>query len=184
MNVNEDELIAMMPAAGSGRVSRYIDAINTVLEQYEINTLMRRAAFLATVAHETAQLHYMAEVWGPTRGQLRYDPPGSLATRLGNTKIGDGRRYRGRGLLMLTGRDNYARASEALGYDLVADPDIVETSPDWAAATAGWFWAANDLNTIADSEDFEAVTVAINGGTNGMQQRDWFYQRAIEVLPA
>lgn len=182
--ITEAELTQLMPGARAGDVARFTPAINTVLEQYDIGTLARMAAFLATVAVETGQLRYLEEIWGPTRAQLRYDPPGSLAVRLGNTQIGDGKLFRGRGLLMLTGRDNYARASETLGYDLISDPYIVASDPDWAAATAGWFWVTNGLNVVADTEDIHAVTVAVNGGTNGLEDRTWFYERAYEVLPA
>lgn len=182
--LNESDLHAVMPGARASRIAELLDPINVVLEQYEINTLARRAAFLATVAHETAQLTYLSEIWGPTSSQRRYDPPSSLAARLGNTKVGDGKRFRGRGLLMLTGRDNYQRAGDALGYSLVDDPDVVEHDPRWAAATAGWFWRVNGMNKVADSEDIRAVTLVVNGGTNGLADRTWYYERAYEVLPA
>ena len=121
----------------------------------------------------------------PTPAQRRYEPPGSLASKLGNEFVGDGFAFRGRGLLMLTGRFNYWEASESLGEPtLLTDPTVV-TTPEWAATTAGWFWWRHDLNAVADREDFERACEtcrAVNGGQNGLSERQQFYERAYEVL--
>ncbi len=94
------------------------------------------------------------------------------ANRMGNgpEASGDGWKYRGRGLIQLTGKDNYRLASDALSVDLVATPDLV-TRPDMAALTAAWFWNKNNLNTLADAGNNELISKRINGGTHGMADR-------------
>jgi putative chitinase len=92
--------------------------------------------------------------------------------RMGNgpEASGDGWKYRGRGLIQLTGKDNYRAASDALGVDLVANPDSV-TRPEMAALTAAWFWSKNKLNDLADRGDTVAISKRINGGTHGLDDR-------------
>ena len=113
---------------------------------------------------------------------------------LGNVNDGDGYRYRGRGPIQLTGRNNYAAAGAALGLDLLATPEIVAdrlASPNIGIQTAGWFWdktrygpTATTLNALADQRDFESITRAINGGINGLAERLAYYNRALTVLNA
>lgn len=91
-------------------------------ERYHINTPARLAAFLAQIGHESGKLAWTRELWGPTGPQSRYDGREDL----GNTEPGDGYRFRGRGLIQITGRDNYRTASDALGHDFIADPDTLE----------------------------------------------------------
>lgn len=97
---------------------------------------------------------------------------------LGNTEYGDGYAYRGRGLIQLTGKANYKRAGDALGVDLVANPDLVAT-PEYAALTAGWFWSANNLNALADAKDLLGMTKKVNGGTIGIEHRTELYNKLI-----
>ncbi len=94
---------------------------------------------------------------------------------------GDGFKYRGRGLIQITGRANYAACGEAMGVDLVNQPELLEL-PQHAAMSAAWFWAAKGLNTLADAGDFEKITRRINGGLNGQADRLSIYQRALKVL--
>jgi len=101
----------------------------------------------------------------------------------GNEASGDGFKYRGRGLIQLTGKDNYRACGEALGVDLVEDPDLV-SSPQYAALSAGWFWDKNKLNQFADANDMTALTKRINGGTHGLDDRVARTQHAIDVLMA
>lgn len=115
----------------------------------------------------------------------KYDT-GTLAKRLGNTPEadGDGQKYRGRGLIQITGRANYAACSEALFGDarLLNTPELLE-HPVYAALSAGWFWQRAGLNTLADQGDFLTITRRINGGTNGLSDREALYERALKVLP-
>lgn len=103
------------------------------------------------------------------------------ATHLGNTQPGDGARFIGRGLKQLTGRDNYARCGKALGEDFLSQPDRL-VMPVNAALSAGWFWAANGLNEIADRGDVVEMTLRVNGGRNGLVQRQALWDHGLEVF--
>lgn len=147
--------------------------------EFNITAPVRLAAFLAQVGHESAGFQYTREIWGPTRAQKRYEGREDL----GNTKPGDGSRFRGRGLIQITGRANYQKASVALGIDAVANPQLLE-EPAMAARSAGWWWAAHGCNELADSGGFVALTRRINGGTNGLDDRIERWERAKAVLGA
>jgi putative chitinase len=123
----------------------------------------------------------MEEIWGPTPAQLRYEPPSELASKLGNTQPGDGQRFKGRGPIQITGRFNYKKYGELLGIDLCANPALA-AAPEVAFATAGLFWQSNGLNALADAQQFVAITRRINGGTNGLEDRQRYYERAKAVL--
>jgi len=174
-----------------------------VCDKYEINTPERVAGFLAQTGHESGgfrftseDLHYRAEaltrVW-PTRF-----PPGiaesyamqperianrAYADRMGNgdEASGDGWKYRGRGLIQLTGKDNYAAFSLDADNEALVNPDLV-AEPELAALSAGWFWLRNGLNALADNRDIVGMTRRINGGTNGLDDRQMRYSRLISVL--
>ena len=105
------------------------------------------------------------------------------AQRLGNTEPGDGKRFKGRGPIQITGRSNYAKYGGLLGRDLVAEPALA-AAPELAFATAGLFWQSNGLNELADTDDFVKITRRINGGTNGLADRQMYYARARAVLAA
>jgi|SRR5688572_31554313 len=123
----------------------------------------------------------MEEIWGPTDQQRKYEPPSELAKKLGNTEPGDGKRYKGRGPIQLTGRANYKKYGEMLGVDLVGDPDLA-AKPEIAFQTAALYWQLNGCNELADLGDFVGVTRKINGGTNGLADRERYYERAKEAL--
>ncbi|NLT99795.1 MAG: glycoside hydrolase family 19 protein, partial [Pseudomonas lundensis] len=112
----------------------------------------------------------------------KYDT-GSLAKRLGNTPEadGDGQKYRGRGLIQITGRANYITCGEALALDLINQPELLE-KPQHACMSAAWFWASRGLNTLADAGQFDKITQRINGGQNGAADRQALYARALKVL--
>ena len=98
---------------------------------------------------------------------------------------GDGmEKYRGRGLIQLTGKDNYQQYSTALNVDFVSDPDPVATNPEYAVGAAAWFWDSHNLNSLADADDIKAITKRINGGYNGLEDREAFLARAKSVLGA
>lgn len=103
------------------------------------------------------------------------------AGRMGNTAPGDGWKYRGRGLIQLTGKNNYRLCGEALGLDLLGRPELLEEL-EHACMAAGWFWKSNGLNELADKGDIEGITLRINGGLNGLSDRKALYERALKVL--
>ena len=119
----------------------------------------------------------MREIWGPTKAQAKYEGRADL----GNSVKGDGSKYRGRGLIQITGRANYAECGEALGLDLLTHPELLE-KPQHACMSAAWFWSSRGLNTLADAGKFDTITLRINGGQNGAADRRALYARALEVL--
>lgn len=133
---------------------------------YAIDSPARQAAFLAQVGHESGRLIYVRELWGPTPTQEGYEGRADL----GNTEPGDGFKYRGRGLIQVTGRANYQTCGAALGLPLVDHPELLE-APGNAAQSAAWFWNSRGLNDFADIGDFNTITRKINGGLNGLQDR-------------
>lgn len=139
-------------------------ALEDACIQFGIDSTLRKVHFLGQVAHESAAGRYMEEIASGRAYEGRKD--------LGNTQPGDGVRFKGRGLIQLTGRDNYRRYSRAMYGDdrAVDDPAMVSRLPD-AALAAGWFWQENGLNALADRDDIRAVTRRINGGHNGLQDR-------------
>lgn len=154
------------------------------MTEFAIDRPVREAAFIAQLAHESGELRFMEEIWGPTAAQRRYEPPSTLATRLGNTETGDGKRFKGRGPIQITGRANYNQFGDLLGLDLVADPPRAAV-PDVAFRIAGLFWSKKGLNELADlatTESFREITRRINGGFNGLADRQRFYEVARTVL--
>jgi predicted chitinase len=175
-------LESILPQASRERLRAFAPFLDAAMRKFGIDRNLRRAAaFIAQLAHESGQFRFMQELWGPTDAQRRYEPPGSLANRLGNTEPGDGYRFRGRGAIQLTGRANYAKYGQALGLDLVASPDLA-AGPDAGFLVAGLFWQRNGLNALADAGDFVGVTKRINGGTNGLAERRALYEAALKVL--
>lgn len=136
------------------------------MAEYHIDTPARQAAFLAQIAHESGCFRWVREIWGPTQAQMRYEGRPDL----GNTAIGDGKRFMGRGLIQVTGRANYMHAAAALGIDCVDHPELLE-EPENAARSAGDFWETRGLNELADTGSFEKLSRRINGGMNGYMDR-------------
>ncbi len=167
------QLCAIMPRLKKDKAEQYLPLLNAAMAEVEINTPRRRAAFLAQLAHESAELRYFEEVASGEAYEGRKD--------LGNTQPGDGKRYKGRGPIQLTGRNNYRSAGKALGLDLEGTPQRA-ADPDVGFRVAGWFWKANKLNPLADAGNFDAITRRINGGYNGKADRDAYHQRALRLL--
>ena len=193
MNLTLQQLITIMPNART-KAGIFLPALNAAMAEFGINTPARQASFLAQLAHESGQLVYVRELWGPTLSQLRYErdfsaawPPRARTDRnqlpydLGNAQVGDGSRFRGRGLIQITGRTNYAACGRALGLDLLAQPALLEQTVN-ACRSAGWFWQSHGLNALADAGDQVAVTRRINGGTNGLEERLAYFKTAQRVL--
>lgn len=169
-----DELKRIMPYAGS-RAELFHPHLVEAMGEFEIDTPLRQAAFLAQIAHESGSLKYVREIASGDAYEGRAD--------LGNTEAGDGVRFKGRGLIQITGRANYRDCGEALGLDLLATPSALE-QPANACRSAAWFWNSRKLNPLADREDFRGITKKINGGYNGWDDRVKYYERAKEVLGA
>ena len=174
--MHRDQLIAIMPNAGA-RADTFLIWLNTFMPQFDIVGPLRMAAFLATIAEESGELRYTREIWGPTPAQEGYE--GRLD--LGNTQPGDGPKYRGRGLIQITGRDGYQKASDALGVNYVDDPEKMQSSTE-ATRTACWWWKEHHCNELADVPDFRAVTRRVNGGLTHIERRAEYYNRAMAIL--
>jgi putative chitinase len=181
----ESQLLAL------GIEGKWLEPLLETFEKYEINTPKRQACFIGQCMHESGGFKFLKE-------NLNYSAKGLVATwpsrfpneeyadefarkperiankvysgRMGNTEDGDGAKYIGRGLIQLTGKDNYKAVSEALGMDLVANPQLLE-EPRYAALSAGWFWNKKGLNALADASDIETMTKRINGGSIGIADR-------------
>lgn len=175
--LTDAQLARIMPAADAARRARWLGALNVALREAECSTPRRAAALLATVAVESGQLQWSEEIWGPTAAQRRYEGRRDL----GNTEVGDGYRYRGRGLVQLTGRSNYRRAGSALGLPLEAEPDRA-AQPATAGRVLAWYWRTRRCNEPADRGDIAGVTRIVNGGSNGLPERRRFYARALAAL--
>lgn len=198
------QISAIMPNAGE-RAAAWVGAINDTMARFAIDTPARQAMFLAQLAHESGELRHVVENLNYSAAALRRVWPSrftdedaerysrkpekianrAYANRMGNgdEASGDGWRFRGRGLIQITGRDNYRTCGAALDRDFIAAPDEMAARP-WSVLSAGWFWDSRGLNTIADRGDVEAVTRRINGGTNGLDDRLEFYDRARVTLGA
>lgn len=145
---------------------KYAGGILAAASRFGIDTALRQAHWLAQLAHESGRFRYTREIWGPTEAQKRYEGRADL----GNTEPGDGHRFMGRGFIQVTGRANYRAASLDLygNQSLLDRPELLELNP---ALSAGWYWATRKINRLADKDDLVAVTKAINGGTNGLDDR-------------
>ena len=179
-----EQLHAIMPQLPAAKGATVFPFLTAAVSEFAIDQPARTAAFLAQLAHEFAQFRFMEEIWGPTAAQRRYDPPGKLAADLGNTEAGDGLRFKGRGPIQITGRANYRRFGDLLGLDLIADPKRAAL-PEVAFRIAGLFWSKKGLNELADkvtADAFREITRRINGGFNGLAERERFYETAKTVL--
>lgn len=151
----------------------FASALAPAMAEGDITTVPRVAAFLAQVLHETAGFQFLTELASGDAYEGRKD--------LGNNQPGDGRRFKGRGFIQLTGRANYRAAGADLGLPLEANPDLA-LSPEVAASLAVWFWTRKRLNAKADAGDILGITKAINGGTNGLSERTRLYVAAKQVM--
>lgn len=182
--VTGEQLKSIMPRLSDKRNGELLPFLTAAMTEFAIDTPARAAAFLAELAHESGQFRFMEEIWGPTDAQRRYEPVTKLSAALGNTDTGDGKRFKGRGPIQLTGRANYQRFGNLLSVDLLADPARA-ASPEVAFRVAGLFWSKKGLNELADvatADAFTAITKRINGGTNGLADRQAFYAAARTVL--
>ncbi|MGO4815247.1 glycoside hydrolase family 19 protein [Cupriavidus sp. 2MCAB6] len=183
---------AFQAAAGlsPALAARWWPHIEPALFEFGILSPARVAAWIAQTGHESLGFSLTRELWGPTPAQMRYErdlsapwPPADRASRnqkpfeLGNSQPGDGKRFMGRGLIQITGRANYRTCGAALGFDLQATPAMLEGDA-LAARSACWFWHSRGLNALADAGAFETLTRRINGGINGLADRQERWARA------
>jgi putative chitinase len=176
--VTLDQLRAIMPNLPLAKAQQYLPLLNQAMAEAGINTPQRQAAFLAQLGHESGDLKYFEELASGSAYEGRRD--------LGNTQPGDGRRYKGRGPIQLTGRNNYRAAGAALGLDLEGNPALA-ARPDVGFRTAAWFWNTHKLSPLADQNtltSFKQITKKINGGYNGEADREAHWARAKRALGA
>jgi putative chitinase len=170
---SEDKLQGIFIHASEARVTRYFSLLNALMGTYSINTPLRMAHFLAQLGKESGELRYSEEIASGDAYEGRAD--------LGNTEPGDGRRFKGRGLIQVTGRANYRSYGAAVGIDFTADANwtLLSTDPFRAVDASCWFW--NDLkhlNPVADGDNVETVTRRVNGGLTGFAERKAILARA------
>lgn len=153
----------------TGKADLFVDPINQAMMEFSINTNSRQSAFIAQIAEESGELRHLLELADGSAYEGRID--------LGNTHPGDGPRYKGRGLLQITGRANYVACGAGLGMDLVGNPSLLET-PGPASRAAAWWWNKHGLNTLADLDHFGAITATINGSFKTIDQRIPYWLKA------
>ena len=200
MPITAQQLLQTFPSAGLS-AGVFVPVLNTAMNRFHISGVNRIAAFVAQVGHESGQLTRLVENLNYSADALRKTWPSrfdanlasavarkpeqianiAYGNRMGNAAPGDGWKYRGRGLIQITGKNNYRACGEALGLGLIEQPDLLE-KPQHACMSAAWFWATNGLNTLADAGKFDAITQRINGGQNGAADRQALYARALKVL--
>ncbi len=164
--------------ASADDMNKLAAAIGQVMANRHIDTPLRRAHFLAQVGHESGELRFRSELASGAAYEGRQD--------LGNTQAGDGSRYKGRGLIQLTGRANYAEYGRALGREaeLLEHPERIADEIELCIDVAAWFWARRELNALADRDDLTAITRRINGGLNGLEDRRRLLKRCKALLGA
>lgn len=183
MGVTRSQLKKIMPNAPYVRIDKYLDYLNKAMQEFGIITKEREAHFLAQVAHESAEMRYTRELASGDKYEGRKD--------LGNIQKGDGRRFKGRGFIQITGRANYTRYKLFCGYDVVSKPELLEL-PRGATRSAAWFFTAGcgqNLCILADLDNgrnteliLQKITKVVNGGLNGLDSRRRYLQRAKNAL--
>jgi putative chitinase len=183
------DLLAACTGARIDRAERFAPALSAGMAFYGIDTPARQAAFLAQIGHESGGLKYVSEIWGPTEVQERYEGRKDL----GNTRPGDGSKYRGHGLIQTTGRANHARVRDRLRERFADVPDF-EAEPaalmdvQWAALSACDYWDMKGLNALADAGEFEEISARVNGRNrttgmpNGWEDRVARYEHGMKAL--
>lgn len=200
-----EELYEINGNMNKANCEEYITALNNILVQQGINTPLRICHFLAQILHESGHLKYKVENLNYSAKALRsvfgkYFPndqlakeyerkPEKIANRVyanrmgnGNEASGEGWKFRGRGLIQLTGKTNYDACGKACGLNLIESPDCLIDYPENSILAACWFWNKNNLNQYADKDDIVTITKRINGGTNGIDDRKAILERAKKVL--
>ena len=185
--ISAQQLHQIMPSATPARIANFIGPLNDTMNEFAITTPARQAAFLAQIGHESGSLKYVREIADGSayddRASLGNNRPEAiaLAKAAGTTT---GRYYKGRGLIQITGYNNYRACSRDLLHDadeLCKHPEMLEMLP-LSVRSAAWYWDSRDLNALADAGKFDLITKAINGGYNGMADRQAYHARAQKAL--
>lgn len=177
------EQIAKAVGCSKALAEKFTPFLNEAFREYGITTFERQCAFLAQVGHESGSFRYTEEIWGPTPAQLTYEG----RPNLGNNKQGDGLRFKGHGLIQITGRFNHAKVRDNLRKRFADVPDF-EAQPTelcslrWATLSAAEYWYDHGGNHLADKGEFERLTKVINGGLNGLPDRIARLERAKRAL--
>ncbi|MBI3562936.1 MAG: chitinase [Gammaproteobacteria bacterium] len=170
-DLNINSFIAIMAPGDSDYVTPFFSWFKTLFPKYHISTPLRIAHFLAQIGHESMSLRYMEEIASGQAYEGREN--------LGNTEKGDGKRFKGRGFIQLTGRSNYAAYSKYTNLNfLQSGNEILVARMPYALDVSLWFWEDNEINEIADRDDIGGVTYAVNGGFRGLRDREKYLQRA------
>ncbi|WP_353742571.1 glycoside hydrolase family 19 protein [Pseudomonas fluorescens] len=211
MPITEQQLLQILPNARPV-AGVFVPALNRAMARFKIDSRVRQAAFIAQVGHESGHLRRLVEnlnydakglaVTWPSRYRAADGNPNTKAVilsrrpeaiandayagRNGNSHVGDGWRYRGRGLIQLTGRNNYRNAGTGLGLPLESEPELLE-QPEQAALSAAWHWSTNRLNDLADAGRFQDISSLINTGKlgrvpHGAAERKALYELCLKVL--
>lgn len=172
--ITKQTLKNIAPYANDKIISDLEHYFDKYLQKYKINTYLRICHFLAQCAHESAGFRTLEEYASGAAYEGRRD--------LGNVNPGDGKRYKGRGIIQLTGRANYRTFGQRLGYPLEDNP-ILAMSPEISVQTACEYWNSRNLSTYADLDDVLTITRKINGGTNGLEDRRSYLAKAKTIIP-
>ncbi len=169
---SDSKLQGTMPRAREEDVDKFFPQLVPTLLAYAIDSPLRQAHFIAQIGHESGALRFTEELASGDAYENRSD--------LGNIYPGDGRKFKGRGLIQLTGRANYERYGLVKGRNFTDgnNPEVIATDPQLAVDVACWFWKTHGLNELADKDDVRAVTQRINGGLNGISDRQDYLNRA------
>lgn len=171
--VSPEQLRAIVPNLSAERAAELTPYLNAAMDEAGIDTVQGQATFIAQLAHESGGFRHWEELASGAAYEGRAD--------LGNTQPGDGRRFKGRGPLQLTGRDNYRRAGQALGIDLENNPELAARM-DVGFRVAAWYFSTRGVTEAANSGNFRRATQLINGGQNGAADRERYYAQALQVL--
>lgn len=174
--LTNNQLLKIYPFSTETNRQKFLPHFNRFMPQYGINSAIREAAFLAQIGHESGQLFYTEEIASGKAYEGRRN--------LGNIVKGDGMRFKGRGLIQITGRSNYSQLSKAFDVDFVQHPKLLKDA-QYAVQSACWWWQNRGLNELADNtseQSFRKITRIINGGYNGYESRYRLWCAAKKVL--
>lgn len=182
LKITLEQLNQIFPTGAKSRNAQFLQPLNDLFASNDINTVNRVAGFLSQIGVESEELLYTRELGNDAyfnKYDIRFAP--QKAKDLGNTQPGDGAKYKGRGLIQVTGRANYTACGKALGLDLVNHPELLE-QPKYAVLSAGWYWDMRSINALCDADDIVRITKAVNGGTMKLKERTAYYNKAKQVL--
>jgi putative chitinase len=171
--VTAEQLQQIVPELTPERAQQIVGPLNDAMREGGMNTPKRQAAFISQVAVESDRFKTYEEYADGSEYEGRTD--------IGNTQPGDGPRYKGRGAIQVTGRDNYTQMSKDLGVDFVNHPELA-ADPQYAFKSAEWYWATHGGNAVADTGDIVKITEMVNGGHHALDVRTNYYNRGLQVL--